>query len=110
MHFRDSFEELNEAELALCSLELHAYLEQTTSYVSVVELGLYDSTVKLYEELLAEGIAPSDPTWSERVRSRMDEQAAAMEPRLRPAIPPNKYLCFYPMDKKRGENRNWYNG
>ena len=63
VHFRDSFEEINEAELALCSLELHAYLEQTTSYVSVVELGLYDSTVKLYEELLAEGIAPSDPTW-----------------------------------------------
>ena len=31
-----------------------------------------------------------------------------MAPRLNPPVPPHKYLCFYPMDKKRGEDRNWY--
>ena len=31
-----------------------------------------------------------------------------MAPRLDPPVPPHKYLCFYPMDKKRGEDRNWY--
>ena len=36
------------------------------------------------------------------------EQAAAMAPRLYPTVPPNRYLCFYPMDKKRGEQKNWY--
>jgi len=31
-----------------------------------------------------------------------------MRPRLFPAIPPNRYACFYPMDRKRGEDKNWY--
>ena len=31
-----------------------------------------------------------------------------MAPRLWPEIPGAKYLCFYPMDRKRGESVNWY--
>jgi chlorite dismutase len=31
-----------------------------------------------------------------------------MAQRLFPAIPTAKYLCFYPMDRKRGEQVNWY--
>ena len=108
VHFRAGFEELNRVERVISSLALSDFLNQTTSYVSVVELGLYDSTVKLYEELIAEGIRPDDARWTERVKARTEEQAAAMEPRLRPTVPPNKYLCFYPMDKKRGETHNWY--
>ena len=108
VHFRAGFEELNRVERVISSLALSDVLDQTTSYVSVVELGLYDSTVKLYEELIAEGIRQDDPRWTERVKARIEEQAAAMEPRLRPTVPPNKYLCFYPMDKKRGETHNWY--
>lgn len=108
VHFRESLEDLNDTEILLNSVELFNFMELSNSYVSFVELGLYDSTVKLYEELLEQGLTPSDAAWGERTRARMDEQAEAMAPRLRPSIPPNKYLCFYPMDKKRGEDRNWY--
>lgn len=108
VHFRDSLEDINDTERFLNTLDLFNYMDLSTSYVSFVELGLYDSTVRLYEELQAEGISPSDPAWAERTRARMEEQAQAMAPRLRPSIPPNTYLCFYPMDKKRGEDRNWY--
>ena len=31
-----------------------------------------------------------------------------MKSRLWPAVPEAKYLCFYPMDRKRGEQVNWY--
>ena len=31
-----------------------------------------------------------------------------MRPRLYPEIPRARYLCFYPMDRKRGEDKNWY--
>jgi len=31
-----------------------------------------------------------------------------MHPRLFPEIPKNKYICFYPMDRRRGEDKNWY--
>jgi chlorite dismutase len=31
-----------------------------------------------------------------------------MAPRLWPEVPGAKYLCFYPMDRRRGESKNWY--
>ena len=31
-----------------------------------------------------------------------------MAPRLWPEIPRAKYACFYPMDRRRGESKNWY--
>ena len=59
-HFRKNFEGLNEAELKIASLALSDYLEPAGSYVSIVELGLYDSTVKLYESLREAGVRPHD--------------------------------------------------
>src|SRR5579883_2098954 len=44
LHFRRSFEEINQAQRAMARLRLSDYLEATTSYVSVIELGLYEST------------------------------------------------------------------
>src|SRR5437016_1930469 len=61
VHFRDSFEQLNEAELLLNRLRLWDYLEPAHSYLSVVELGLYDSSVKAYGNLAARGIEPHSP-------------------------------------------------
>src|SRR6266478_6226162 len=55
VHFRRSFEELSQAQIALSRLALDDYLEPTTSYLSVVELGLYDSTTKVYADLIAKG-------------------------------------------------------
>src|SRR5579884_833877 len=43
VHFRNCFDELVEVQNGLPSLRLWDYLEQATSYVSVVELGLYES-------------------------------------------------------------------
>ena len=31
-----------------------------------------------------------------------------MRPRLFPTMPPNLNLCFYPMNRLRGEDKNWY--
>ena len=36
------------------------------------------------------------------------EKAEAMRSRLFPTIPASRYICFYPMDRRRGEERNWY--
>jgi len=108
LHFRPDLEQVHRAELDVAKLRLAEFLEPTTSYVSVVELGLYDSSFKLYQELAEQEISPDSDEWAGRVRARMDEQAAAMAPRLDPSVPGHKYLCFYPMDKKRGEQINWY--
>lgn len=108
VHFRQTFDQLNAAELRLANLGLAAYFEPTTSYVSVVELGLYESTVKLHASLAERGVAPGSEEWERATEESLKRQAEAMAPRLYPEIPPHRYLCFYPMDKKRGESCNWY--
>jgi len=108
IHFRDSFDELNAAELQLNRTELQEYLEPMHSYLSVIELGLYDSSVKLYRQLTERGVAPHSEEWNKDIEDTMERQRQAMSPRLYPKIPDSKYLCFYPMDRKRGEQLNWY--
>ena len=108
VHFRNSFDELKAAELEVSRLRLSDYLEQTTSYLSVVELGLYESSVKLYRELRQKGIEPHSPEWNAAVEDTLKRQTEAMRTRLFPQIPPSRYVCFYPMDRRRGEDKNWY--
>jgi len=108
VHFRDSFDDLNAAEMELNRTALQEYLEPTHSYLSVIELGLYDSTVKLYRQLAERGLKPLSKEWNEAVEETMERQREAMRPRLYPKIPDSRYLCFYPMDRKRGESLNWY--
>jgi len=108
LHFRDSLDELHCAELELARLEVSDYLEPVHSYLSVVELGLYESTVKTYGQLREQGIEPHTAEWNAAVAEVIARQTGAMEPRLYPEIPAAKYLCFYPMDRKRAEEKNWY--
>ena len=108
VHFRPSFDELNRIELCLHRLRLFDYLEPVHSYLSVVELGLYESSLKTYAALQARGIEPYTPEWEDEIESVLERQREAMHGRLYPEMPPHRYLCFYPMDRRRGENKNWY--
>jgi len=108
VHFRDSFDELNALEIQLNRTSLQEYLEPMHSYLSVIELGLYDSSVKLFRQLAERGIQPHSEEWNREIEQTMERQRQAMRPRLYPKIPDSRYLCFYPMDRKRGEDINWY--
>ncbi len=108
VHFRKSFADLNQAELKLASLHLSDYLEPTSSYLSIIELGLYDSTLKIYKELTDQGIQPHSDQWKAEIECKLGRHREAMHPRLFPEIPSNRYVCFYPMNRMRGEDKNWY--
>jgi hydrogen peroxide-dependent heme synthase len=108
LHFRRSFEGLNSAELGVANLRLAAFLEPTTSYLSVVELGLYEATVRLYDSLKEKGMQPGSPEWNQAVDSELANQRKIAAPRLWQPIPARRYVCFYPMNKLRGEIKNWY--
>jgi len=108
IHFRDSLEALNQVELDLAQTEFYDFLTPVHSYVSVVELGLYESSRKTYEAAAAKGFAPNTPEWKEDVSASLQRASAAMAPRLFPAVPDAKYVCFYPMNRPRGEQVNWY--
>src|SRR5437868_5315468 len=104
IHFRNSFADLNQAELQLAGLRLSDYLEPTSSYLSIIELGLYDSTLKIYKELMDQGIQLHSDQWKAEIECKLNRHREAMHPRLFPEIPPNRYVCFYPMNRLRGED------
>lgn len=108
LHFRRSFDELNDTELRLANIKLAEFLEPTTSYLSMVELGLYEASVRLYASLQEKGLPPYSSEWEQAVATEMARLRQTMASRLWPEIPQRRYLCFYPMDKKRGEEKNWY--
>ncbi|HTS76889.1 MAG TPA: hydrogen peroxide-dependent heme synthase [Bryobacteraceae bacterium] len=108
VHFRKDFDALIEIEHCLARLRVWDYLEPTSSYVSVVELGLYESSVRLYGSMGERKVAPHSPEWDAEIAENMQRQRAAMQPRLFPEMPPHRFICFYPMDRRRGEEKNWY--
>jgi chlorite dismutase len=108
VHFRREFDDLAATQLKLANLPLYEFLEPAGSYLSVVELGLYEATVALHARLGEKGIVPHSPQWNQAVEAELHNQRLKLVERLWPAIPPRRYLCFYPMSKKRDEQKNWY--
>ncbi len=86
MILRPTMDELNEIETELNKTKLFEHLIPAHSYVSVVELSSYLGS--------DDG---GDPYENPHIRAR-----------LYPKLPETKYICFYPMSKKREGNDNWY--
>jgi peroxiredoxin len=105
--FRRGFEDLAAAQLALSRTPLHDYLDATSSYVSIVELGMYEMTAKTHEQLGAKFKAGSEE-FEKAFDAEMDAQRQRVMSRLFLEVPKGRYVCFYPMNKRRGETQNWY--
>jgi hydrogen peroxide-dependent heme synthase len=84
MILRPTMEELNEIETEFNKTKLAEFTVPAYSYVSVVELSNY--------------LSPDEDPY----------QNPAIVARLNPILPKAKYVCFYPMDKRRQGNDNWY--
>ena len=108
LHFRRSFEALQAAQLAVARSPLAPFLEPTASYVSVVELGMYEMTAQIHGRLGASGLKAGSPAFETAFDAELEEQRKRVIGRLFQEIPARRYVCFYPMNKRRGETRNWY--
>jgi peroxiredoxin len=108
VHFRPSFETLQAAQIAVASLPVAPYLEATTSYVSVVELGMYEMTAQIHGRLRERDLKAGTPEFESAFDAEMEEQRRRVYGRLFQEVPPRRYVCFYPMNKRRGEDKNWY--
>jgi peroxiredoxin len=105
MAWRRDLETLRRAELALERTALRGYLVPTYSYLSVVELGTYELGAHAAAVVQRKGVVPGTPEFEQAVQDEMQRLA---RPRLFPAVPPGRYVCFYPMSKRRGETVNWF--
>ncbi|HEY6546384.1 MAG TPA: hydrogen peroxide-dependent heme synthase [Vicinamibacteria bacterium] len=108
IHFRRGFEALQAAQLAVARSPLAPYLEPTGSYVSVVELGMYEMTAQIHRQLGEKGLKTGSPEFEKAFDAEMEEQRKRVVGRLFQEVPARRYVCFYPMNKHRGETKNWY--
>jgi hydrogen peroxide-dependent heme synthase len=85
VHLRPTLQDLNELETQWNKTLFAEITVPAYSYVSVVELSNY---------VAKEGVDPeSDPY---------------VQSRLKPILPQTEHICFYPMNKKRQGQDNWY--
>ncbi len=108
IHARRDFAGLQQAQLDVARLTLAAHLEPTTSYVSIVELGMYEMTAQIHGRLLERGLKPGGVEYADALEVEMEGQRRRVIGRLYLDIPQRRYVCFYPMNKRRGEAKNWY--
>ena len=108
VHFRPSLEALNSVELSLRQTDLFTYLQPVYSYLSVIELGLYEVVGAVQRKLAATGLEAGSAAYEAAYHQELEHQKVAMQARLYPVMPEGRYVCFYPMNKKRGETHNWY--
>jgi len=109
-HYGRTFDRLGEIQAAFDKLGLADFLTATTSYVSILELGLYEASARFHETLRERGLKPHAQEWNDAFDTLLAEEAAhpRSAARLWAKVPPRRYVCFYPMNKKRGETVNWY--
>ena len=111
MHFRPTLEDLADAEWQVALTGLGDYLTPSYDYLSVVELGQYSLTLELVKQLEEEGVERHSDEWNRRMDEALEGAAenSYVQHRLEPRQPDDMpYVSFYPMDKRREPEQNWY--
>jgi chlorite dismutase len=79
------------------------------SFVSISEISEYVPTIEQYaERLKREGTGPDDPAYQAKVNAYEQRLPAMNKQRLYPDIPSFPVTSFYPMNKIRHPQANWY--
>lgn len=109
-HYSKNYEGLAHAQMVIDKLRLSEYLTPALSYVSILELGLYDATGKIHAQLAEQNLKPNSQEWVQAFDELVQAQAQVPHNagRLWARIPQRRFVCFYPMDKKRSDDVNWY--
>lgn len=106
LHFRPSLEELGDLQLRLRRSAFGQLLDPEYDYLSVTEAGFYDLTAEVAGE-----VEPGSKEFQQLLAQRLEAEASSayVQKRLYPQIPEGmRYVSFYPMDKRRDGEDNWY--
>lgn len=111
MHFRPTLDAIGEAQRAVAADPAVASLRLDYSFLSVTEAGLYHITAQLAKSAAARGGSVGDEQYVAELAERAgaERDSAHVRRRLYPSIPDGmRYVCFYPMSKRRNAGQNWY--
>lgn len=93
LHMRPSTADIGALERQFEGTAFAEYTERSSSFVSVTEASGYSERARDYFE------------------GELDEESGLanyIQTRLKPSIPDATHVCFYPMDKRRDPEQNWY--
>ncbi|MBX0296276.1 heme-binding protein [Haloarcula nitratireducens] len=93
LHLRPTMGDLDAAERHFEQTEFAQFTERAFSYVSVTEASGYTEKAREYFD----GEVDDDSGLAQYIQSR-----------LHPDVPDEEFVCFYPMDKRRDPEQNWY--
>lgn len=94
---------------ALQRSHLGRVLKPVYSFVSLTEVSEYVPTVEQYAEKLRQtGTSAEDPSYAAKVKAYEQRLPMMNKQRLYPDFPDWPVICFYPMNKIRDPQANWY--
>ena len=108
VHYRSKVDALNRTERGWKRLRLAGFLRQTYSYFSVIEASMYEAVAIAQRKATTKGFAAGTKDFEEEFERELTKEKKVLESRVLRSIPDQRYLSFYPMNKRRGENVNWY--
>ncbi|HSR52275.1 MAG TPA: hydrogen peroxide-dependent heme synthase [Acidobacteriota bacterium] len=101
---------LNEFENHLLAALPSGVLTPIYSFTSMSEVSEYLSSGKDYDKHLREkeGLSPDSSEYQEKMESFKARMKAYTDERLYPQLPKHRVMSFYPMNKRREPEQNWY--
>jgi chlorite dismutase len=108
IHYRKNVDALNRTERAWKRLRLFNFLRPSTSFVSVIEASLYEASAIAQRKATDKGHAPGSEPFRKAFEQELAKEKKVLDARVFRAVPEQRYVSFYPMNKRRGEQVNWY--
>lgn len=108
VYFRRTPDELAEVEQLISELAIFEYMTPAYGYFSVVELSLHGAAQRYHKILSKQGLEEDSPEWNAALEEQLEKEKVTQAARIYPEVPDDPYICFYPMNKKRGETHNWF--
>ena len=101
---------LNETENQLIRAFAPGTLRPTYSFFSLSEVSEYMSQDKDYDRTLREkeGLSPDSDEYQKKMEAFRQRMQVYINERLYPQLPEHRVMCFYPMNKRRDAEYNWY--
>lgn len=100
---------IDAVQQAIRSCKIGAALQRSYSFVSISEISEYVPTLEQYaERLKQDGVSPDDPAFQAKIAAYEQRLPIMNKQRLYPEIPTLPVMSFYPMNKIRHPQANWY--
>jgi peroxiredoxin len=107
--FAETLEAVESFQREVLHSPLGTYLEREYTFLSVTELSFYRSTEeKVSDHMEDTDLEPGTEAYKEKEKELEKRFQKYEDMRLHPEIPNKDYLTFYPMEKRRNVEQNWY--